>query len=85
MDNKLVLFRVVPTLYLTSEEVFTLTADDEAMLRELGAKPAMLDEMRAAASVPGRRVRMDFHSQAVIIESDTMTPPATPQTRATVN
>jgi len=62
---------VLPTLYLTSEEANTLTADDVELLREIGAGEAIFDQLRELAREPGRRLRLDFEQQTVAIEDPT--------------
>lgn len=80
------LFRVVPTLYVTSEEVATLTPDDERMLAELGAA-SMLKQMRELARVPGRRLCVDFERHTVIVDDPPSSAPRAPRPspRVTVN
>lgn len=66
--DALIVFHVVPTVYLTSAEVRALSADDDALLGELGASAAMLAQLRVCARVDGRRMRLDFDAKSVTIE-----------------
>ena len=56
---------ILPTLDLSSDEVNTLTAEDVALLRELGAGEPLLERLRELARTPGRCLRIDFAQQEV--------------------
>lgn len=65
----LIVYCVSPTLYLTRPEVLSLTHDDEAMLRELGATDGMLSELQRLAEDGRTRFRLDFHLKVVVDET----------------
>lgn len=57
-------------LSVTAAEARTLSDEDVAALRELGATDALLDDLRGQAqqAPPGRVFSLDFERQAVTIE-----------------
>lgn len=59
---------IVAVLFLTNDEADHLDAEDEQLLRDFGAQPQMLDQLRSIVRVPGRRIQLDFARQRVTIE-----------------
>lgn len=60
---------IVVLLDITAAEAATLSVDDVAALRELGATDPMLDDLRAqAAHAPGRVFELDFEAQRVTVK-----------------
>lgn len=58
-------------LSITAAEATTLSDDDVAALKELGATDALLDDLRARAqqAAPDRIFELDFEQQTVSVEA----------------
>ena len=55
------------TLCITSAEVRSFSAEDEASLRELGATDGMVERLRNMADEPGQIFELDFTARTVTV------------------